>query len=95
MPLPGRPVARPRWEDPQRPPIKLAEYPTGSHCWICGRFGSGGRAWPQRSCARCDVTWYQLLPGVNPREPLDRSYEHSKARKNYLGRSVKIGRAHV
>lgn len=38
-------------------------YPVRSKCWVCGRFVEASPAWARRECHRCDVVWYQRLPG--------------------------------
>lgn len=65
---------------------KRPEYPVPSRCWLCGRFGNGPRSYPQRKCLRCDVTWYSVMPGIDPAAPVNRDYEMDRLRGKYLPR---------
>lgn len=62
----------------------LPKYPVPSHCWLCGRFGHGARSSALRRCEACGVRWHALLPGTDPRKPVDRARELEKLRNRYL-----------
>lgn len=59
-------------------------YPLPSNCWLCGRFGHGALTYPKRTCERCGVTWFALLPGIGPRDPVVREFELNGMRDRYL-----------
>jgi len=77
-----------RRELPKSVQYPRVQYPLPSNCWLCGRFGCGSKDSPKRWCHGCGVTWYAILPGVNPYAPVDRVYELRKIRARYLPRGV-------
>lgn len=70
----------------------LPKYPVPSNCWLCGRFGHGARSGCLRRCEACDVRWHELLPGTDPRKPVDRERELGKLRAKYMPAGDLTGR---